>query len=273
MTYTRYISVTAQEAIERAKRIASGSSKYILGAGGRNPQADTPFTSKNGVSGSDCIGFVLWCLGLDRLQPDYPFYEGWINTDSMILDVEDQQTRFKEAPKPFPGCAVVYPSIWKDGKMARMGHIGLVVEVPANFPSDWKHLSLADRKYWMDRVTVIDCAAAIARKLTGKAVGKRSAKIWATDGMFVAYKHQAPELERVPQPDEIMTSPKLGYRLLKLTNPFMRGQDVLELQRRLGITMDGAFGPETESFVRKFQLKNKLLDDGIVGPATLLRLL
>lgn len=273
MSYPTSIPVSALEAVERAKRIAASYSKYILGAGGRNPQAETPFTSKNGALGSDCIGFVLWCWGLDRLQSDYPFYEGWINTDSMLMDVAKDKTRFEEIFRPYPGCCVVYKSKWSNGKMIRMGHIGLVVAAPENWPHNWKSLPLKERLAWCKKVTVIDCAAAASRKLVSRAVGTRTAEIWAEDGSFVRYKNQAaPSVQDTHTPEEIMISPKLGSRWLKLYKPLMRGQDVIELQKLLGITTDGIFGMETESFVRQFQRKNGLFEDGVVGPATLAKL-
>lgn len=273
MSFPKFIPVTAAEAVERAKKIAAGLSKYILGAGGRNPQAEKPFTSKNGAEGSDCIGFVLWCLGLDRLQPDYPFYEGWINTDSMLMDVDGDQKYFEGIDFPYPGCAVVYPSIWKDGKMVRMGHIGLVVAVPSTWPTheEWKTLTQKQRSAWMKQVMIIDCAAAATRRLTGRAVGKRTAEIWAKDGRFVAYKRQAPEAKETPV-EVMMASPKLGSRWLKATNPMMRGQDVVELQKRIGMVPDGIFGPRTVIAVSDWQLKNGLRPDGVVGPATLAKL-
>lgn len=47
-----------------------------------------------------------------------------------------------------------------------------------------------------------------------------------------------------------------------------RGANVRFLQEKLGLTADGAFGPNTERAVRAFQTKNNLKSDGIVGPAT-----
>jgi hypothetical protein len=176
---------TPAEAVERAKRIAAlPKSVYVLGAGGRSPEAPTPFTSRDGKLGADCIGFAMWAWGVDRYQPKtFPFYHGWINTDSMLLDALGPQTTFEviQPRNVFAGCAAVYPSLWKNGKMVRMGHIGLVTHVP--YPK------ILDQ--WYKDVTVIDCAAALVRRVKGRAVGYRSAVIWnKPDARFVRIKAQ-----------------------------------------------------------------------------------
>lgn len=63
-------------------------------------------------------------------------------------------------------------------------------------------------------------------------------------------------------------------RALYLTNPYMSGDDVLQVQQRL-IDLgyqpgeaDGIYGPMTESAVRAFQERNDLEVDGVVGPLT-----
>lgn len=67
---------------------------------------------------------------------------------------------------------------------------------------------------------------------------------------------------------------QLGDRLLYLTRPMLRGDDVVELQRRLnrlgfdtGYT-DGVLGPQTFDAVREFQTNIGVKADGIAGPQT-----
>lgn len=67
----------------------------------------------------------------------------------------------------------------------------------------------------------------------------------------------------------------LGDRLLYLTRPTRRGDDVRDLQERLNRLgfdtgqVDGIFGPETRDAVVDFQANAGLLDDGTAGPATI----
>ncbi len=46
------------------------------------------------------------------------------------------------------------------------------------------------------------------------------------------------------------------------------GGGVRALQRKLGLTADGVFGPQTEAAVRRFQRRHGLVADGVVGPMT-----
>ena len=67
----------------------------------------------------------------------------------------------------------------------------------------------------------------------------------------------------------------LGDRLLYHRSPNLRGDDVAELQRRLGRLgfdagrVDGIFGPLAQEALRDFQRNSGLVDDGILGPETL----
>ncbi|NET13975.1 MULTISPECIES: peptidoglycan-binding protein [unclassified Okeania] len=74
---------------------------------------------------------------------------------------------------------------------------------------------------------------------------------------------------------DIIVAPVVSRPLLFLTEPYMRGGDVREVQQALvdrgfyledGI--DSVFGPQTDAAIKKFQQQNGLVVDGIVGSAT-----
>jgi putative chitinase len=46
-----------------------------------------------------------------------------------------------------------------------------------------------------------------------------------------------------------------------------KGTDVTELQKKLGLTADGSFGPKTEAAVKSWQTKNGLTPDGVITSA------
>lgn len=70
----------------------------------------------------------------------------------------------------------------------------------------------------------------------------------------------------------------LGDRLLYLHAPMLRGDDIAEVQRRLGALgfdagrIDGILGPETAAAVEEFQRNVGLVPDGICGRETILAL-
>jgi peptidoglycan hydrolase-like protein with peptidoglycan-binding domain len=80
------------------------------------------------------------------------------------------------------------------------------------------------------------------------------------------------EIESIEE--EASSIPELT-RNLKLTSPYMQGDDVKTLQKRLldlGYDVvekaDGIFGPKTDKGVREFQDDEGLTVDGIVGQKT-----
>lgn len=67
---------------------------------------------------------------------------------------------------------------------------------------------------------------------------------------------------------------RLGDRMVYLRSPMTRGDDVTDLQQRLGRLgfdagwIDGVFGPDTEAALREFQRNQGVTADGVVGRET-----
>ena len=67
---------------------------------------------------------------------------------------------------------------------------------------------------------------------------------------------------------------RLGDRMIYLRSPMTRGDDVTDLQQRLGRLgfdagwLDGIFGPDTEAALRDFQHNQDLAGDGVAGRET-----
>lgn len=157
----------------RAKAMIDAPVPYVLGAGGRNPMATTPIGMRDKRRGCDCVGFTSWCSGFDRFQKDFPFYGGWINTDSSLGkwnattgQWEPAEGWFLRLEKPVIGCWIVYPSIDidNDGDRDRIGHVGIVTE---------------HAKEWSWATTrVVHCSSSASRARNGRAIQESDAALW-----------------------------------------------------------------------------------------------
>jgi hypothetical protein len=145
------------EAVRRA-RSCVGKGRYCLGAGGKLPEAEAPWSRcakptihahVGGADFSDCSGFAMWCHRLPRQDATGK----WWNTDTMEAKARTQGIDWTEAQ---PGDLVVY------GAGAKIGHVGVVATVDASGPR-----------------TVIHCSASgkIAVKEEGPALWKRKSAL------------------------------------------------------------------------------------------------
>lgn len=80
------------------------------------------------------------------------------------------------------------------------------------------------------------------------------------------------EYEQTTIPNVKGVNKKPAKIIYRLTKPLMKGPEIKEIQKRLGISADGIFGPQTFNAVRSFQNAEGLTPDGEVGPKTLAEL-
>jgi peptidoglycan hydrolase-like protein with peptidoglycan-binding domain len=92
----------------------------------------------------------------------------------------------------------------------------------------------------------------------------------ATETALKTYQQQhGLKVDGIAGPD---TFAQMGLYELILLKPGTSGEAVKKLQRALGVTADGQFGPGTQKALREFQSKNGLDADGLAGPATLAKI-
>ena len=100
-----------------------------------------------------------------------------------------------------------------------------------------------------------DAARARLRRLRGRAaLGALVAAMTLASGAALAHER--------PRGGAVKSSAGQSLRVGD------RGGPVASVQRRLGLTPDGIFGPATERAVKRFQRRRGLAADGIVGPRT-----
>jgi hypothetical protein len=135
----------------RWARISKLAIKYLLGAGGRDPHAQDPRTWKGDLYGCDCTGADSYCSGLDRYQPNFTYYGGWMNTDAIVADALGNQEVWELLDRPVRGCGLVFCGIDydHDGDRERIGHKAWSSKVDPSFDPKKPDYRL---------VTIWDCA-------------------------------------------------------------------------------------------------------------------
>lgn len=133
----------------RRARAWVGRGRYRLGAGA---DGDSP-TPLDARGESECSRFVFWCWGRTKRLPPGVTMGGYgeANTTAMAADALGAQHVVELVPvgaEVMPGDAVVYPGVDTDGDghRDRIGHTGLVVEVPKGWqytgPASLGHLRI-----------------------------------------------------------------------------------------------------------------------------------
>jgi hypothetical protein len=119
-------------------------------------------------------------------------------------------------------------------------------------PTPWLESTLESRRRRRD------AARGRKRRLRGRAAaGALAAAMTLASGVAVA--HESPR-ERATQ-----SASSAGGQSVRAGD---RGPAVAAVQRRLGLSADGVFGPATRRAVKAFQRRRGLTADGIVGPRT-----
>ena len=171
--------------LARAHRSARVRGRYVLGKGGRDPLAASPYDDDGRA---DCSAFVAHCLGWDRYQPRLNFYAahgGWISTRSMEADARAHGPGILEMipeADALPGDVIVYGTKWiRVGarKRKRIGHCGIVSRVAGGKVTHVIHCSGSNDE---------DYGTAIAETPL--------ARFWRTKGAIIArYRDDEPDAD------------------------------------------------------------------------------
>lgn len=116
----------------------------------------------------DCSGMTAAAYGYKRDDKSVlgPTDGSYHYTNSIVADALDNGDFYELLPAPEIGCFVVYPGITKAGKRIRIGHIGIVTDVPDKWAGDFS------------TIKVVHCSSGNYKK-TGDAIQETSGALWA----------------------------------------------------------------------------------------------
>jgi hypothetical protein len=172
---------------------------------------------------------------------------------SWVADQADGRAN-QDYPKT-AGCATAVAWFKSHGRWSGTPHVGDWVFYG---PRGETHVEL-----------VVAVSASSFTTIGGNTSGSLSGRYYNGDGV---YSGAAAPSKPKPPAKPAGGAPKWPGRYLTQP-PVMRGDDVTLWQRQMhargwGVSVDGAYGPDSESVCRAFQKEKSLTVDGIVGPST-----
>lgn len=144
------MTISAADAIARARSQIGLKTIYQLGHGGMDPTSPTAADAEHKC---DCTGFLPWCLKQSRHNAD-PFYDfngGWMNAAAIFRDAHDPKGIFTMVD-------------WEDGRPGDIlvfaavphGHVGLVSEADESGPTRVIHCSSGNYRALKDAIAETD---------------------------------------------------------------------------------------------------------------------
>lgn len=176
------LKLPIEEVLARARRLVdTGSYSLEQGLnGGNDPTATGPY-SHGTVGTADCVGVGMYIQGVDRYQPQIPYYGGWVNTNSVFAMPELFVNLGQDFSKVQPGDVLAYPSYKDILGRKHYGHWMTVEKTMTDrverLPSGFQRMAYATK---LSELTVIHCSqrkAPATKRTPGFAKGKATS--WA----------------------------------------------------------------------------------------------
>jgi putative chitinase len=137
--------------------------------------------------------------------------------------------------------------------------VGMSAEEAAEYVATKKGALESACWFWatnnIDRYADKDDIVGMSKRINGGTIGleDRQSRYERAKGIL--------DGESIPAPRKTSTA-------VRTLRKGMKGDDVAKMQRAIGVSVDGDFGPGTLVAVKKWQRANGLTPDGIVGPKT-----